>query len=312
MSKMAVLEAQCADEWQDIVSNCFIPLTCSAFEPGFIGKMEHVRLDERISVSSARSSGHIADRTARTARQADNDDLHVSLQISSSGVVSQQGNSTPVTPGSVVSYATDAAYHLDYSASGQHQVVIQVSRSSLGIPNRLIDDACRRLLVPTGRSTRTLYAWATSLQGRAVHATASGLEDLAETTRDLAATMFRSSFSSSEVMPQTGAGMLATIEEHLQHHADDPDLSLDRVAHSHYISRRKLYLLFEAAGTTPADHLRRIRLEMGAKLLREGRDPVTEIAFRVGFADPTTFARAFRREYGCNPRDYRRPELVAA
>lgn len=312
MGQLTVIEAQSAQEWQDIVSNCFIPLDCSAFEDGFRGRMEHVRLDERISVSSARSSGHIAHRTEHTARHAENDDLHISLQLESTGVVAQDGRSAAVVPGSVSSYATDAAYRLDYTASGQHQVVIQVSRSSLGIPNRLIDASCRRLLVPTNASTRTLFTWAMELQPHAAAATPSGLDDLAEATRDLTATMFRSSFSSGQVMPQTGAGLLSTIEDHLRHYAGDSDLSLDRVAHSHYISRRKLYLLFEMKGTTPADRLRRIRLEMGEQLLRTGRLPVNEIAYRVGFSDPTTFARAFRREYGCTPRDYRRAGRLAA
>ncbi|WP_281887197.1 AraC family transcriptional regulator [Agromyces rhizosphaerae] len=298
-------EVQTADEWEDIVSRCFVPLSCLSFEECFYGRMEHLRIDDRLTVSSVESAGHSAERTARTARHADGDDLHLSLQLGSTGLVAQNERSVRVGPGSVTSYATDQAYYLDYSPPSQRQLIIQVSRSSLGIPNRLIDESCRRLLVPSNASTRTLFAHASALRSAVPLATPSGVDELAEATRDLAATMIRSSFTASEVLPQTPAALLATIEEHLRHHAADPELSLDSVAHRHYISRRKLYLLFERNDTTPADFLRRTRLRIGERMLRDEDDPVADVAVRAGFSDPTTFARAFRREYGATPREYR-------
>ncbi|QTX03589.1 AraC family transcriptional regulator [Agromyces archimandritae] len=302
---MDVLEVQTADDWEDIVSRLFVPLSCLSFEDRFYGRMAHLQLDDRLAIASVTTAGTSAERTARTASHADSDDLHLSLQVNSTGIVSQNERRVRVSPGSVTTYATDEAYHLDYSAPAQRQLIVQVSRSSLGIPNRLIDDSCRRLLVPSNASTRTLFTYASALQDRAPLATATGLDELAETTRDLAATMIRSSFTASGVMPQTSAGLLATIEDHLRHHATDAGLSLEAVAHRHYISRRKLYLLFERVGTTPADYLRRHRLGLARTLLAAGSIPVGEVAFRAGFSDPTTFARAFRREYGCTPREFR-------
>lgn len=302
---MEVQEVETADDWEDIVSRCFVPLTCLSFEERFRGRMEHLRIDDRLTVSSVESAGHSAERTARTARRADGDDLHLSLQLHSTGLVAQNERSVRVSPGSVTTYATDQGYYLDYSAPQQRQLIVQVSRSSLGIPNQLIEESCRRLLVPSNASTRTLFSHASALRQAVPLATASGVHELAEATRDLAATMIRSSFTTTEVLPQTPAALLATVEEHLRHHASDPDLSLEAVAHRHYISRRKLYLLFERNDTTPADFLRRTRLRMGERMLRELDAPVADVAVRAGFSDPTTFSRAFRREYGATPREYR-------
>lgn len=61
-----------------------------------------------------------------------------------------------------------------------------------------------------------------------------------------------------------------------------------------------------ASGTTAAGWLRQTRLRLAADLLREGIKTVAAVAAASGFADPDSFARAFRRQYGRTPREWRR------
>ena len=64
--------------------------------------------------------------------------------------------------------------------------------------------------------------------------------------------------------------------------------------------------MFEADGTTPAAYLRSVRLAAAAETLVQPRPVrITEIAYACGFNDPLTFSRAFRREYGVTPREWR-------
>jgi transcriptional regulator GlxA family with amidase domain len=57
---------------------------------------------------------------------------------------------------------------------------------------------------------------------------------------------------------------------------------------------------------TPGEHLRRLRLHRAAALLGSpAGGTVTDVAARCGFADATTFTRAFHREFGMLPREYR-------
>lgn len=56
----------------------------------------------------------------------------------------------------------------------------------------------------------------------------------------------------------------------------------------------------------PAAYLRRIRLEAAARLLRTTDLPVTEVAFRSGWASATKLDFFFKRHYGLPPRDYRK------
>ena len=62
---------------------------------------------------------------------------------------------------------------------------------------------------------------------------------------------------------------------------------------------------------SPQEFLISFRLEKAAQLLRETDDPVGSIASAVGYTDPLTFSKAFRKKYGEAPSEYRksRPEL---
>jgi AraC-like DNA-binding protein len=54
-------------------------------------------------------------------------------------------------------------------------------------------------------------------------------------------------------------------------------------------------------GVSPLAYLRRRRLEESLQLLQSGRYSVTEVAMRVGYANPSAFAAAFREEFGVSP-----------
>ena len=48
------------------------------------------------------------------------------------------------------------------------------------------------------------------------------------------------------------------------------------------------------------------RLLEAARVIRAGDDPVTKIAYRVGFKDPSHFTRRFKARFGVSPNEYRR------
>ena len=295
---MPVVDARSADEWELVTSDAFVPLTCSALRPDFTGRIEFERFDETLMVSHVATDGLAVDRTARQASRANSDDIHLTFTLGGAGVIRQDGHGTRVAAGSVSTYATDRAYHLDYTAPGQRQVLVQVSKRALGIPVALVEESCTRLLVDAPASAAPLLATLGETRGRGDAATA-------ETLRDLAGTMIRSSLSGARVMPATRGGMLATVRSFMRELLHDPGLDVARIAEAHYISRRHLYELFAPSAETPGEHLRRLRLSRAATLLREGGAPIARIAESVGFGDATTFTRAFSREFGMLPREYR-------
>lgn len=89
----------------------------------------------------------------------------------------------------------------------------------------------------------------------------------------------------------------------------DPDLTVRelcrKVAMSDTYFRRLFYSCY---GKTPLRYLNDLRIDYAKALLREGDCPVTEAAYRSGFADPKYFSTAFRHAVGCSPSAYRKGE----
>ncbi|MGA2975995.1 MAG: helix-turn-helix domain-containing protein [Spirochaetia bacterium] len=90
-----------------------------------------------------------------------------------------------------------------------------------------------------------------------------------------------------------------------------PGLSLQEVAREVGFSPAYVCRLFkEATGETIHRYITVYRLERAKDLLADPRQPkMTEVAARAGFADANYFARAFRRETGLSPSEYRENAL---
>ena len=65
-------------------------------------------------------------------------------------------------------------------------------------------------------------------------------------------------------------------------------------------------------GQTIPQYLRRVRLERAARLLREGRGNVSEVALAVGYQSLSHFSKAFWEQFGCCPGLYGNARLAEA
>jgi AraC family transcriptional regulator len=65
-------------------------------------------------------------------------------------------------------------------------------------------------------------------------------------------------------------------------------------------------------GCTPAEFVRRLRIEWARSRLLESDLPVGEIAHAAGFYDHSHFAREFKRTAGCTPAQYRKAHRAFA
>ena len=65
-------------------------------------------------------------------------------------------------------------------------------------------------------------------------------------------------------------------------------------------------LFVEMTGVTPADYIRKLRLRKAALRLRDGRksEKILDVALDLGFGSVDGCQRAFKREFGCNPKEY--------
>lgn len=88
------------------------------------------------------------------------------------------------------------------------------------------------------------------------------------------------------------------------------NISVGDIAQNLHISRSSVSHIFSARlGIHFCDYINALRLADAVDLLKNGNYSMTEIAERTGFPTIRTFNRAFSRQYGMTPSDYRKKVL---
>jgi AraC-like DNA-binding protein len=83
-------------------------------------------------------------------------------------------------------------------------------------------------------------------------------------------------------------------------------LRIDTVARALGLSRQTLYRRLRAEGTTFDALVERARRRLALRFIRDEGLAVKEAAWRLGFAEPAAFSRAFKRWTGKSPAEMRR------
>ena len=98
------------------------------------------------------------------------------------------------------------------------------------------------------------------------------------------------------------------VRYYIEDHLADFDLRAESIAAAVGISQRYVHRLFEDDGETLGEFIQRRRLESSALVLKDPAQhnrSVTEIAFGIGFCDPSFFCRSFKKRFAMTPREYR-------
>jgi AraC-like DNA-binding protein len=96
------------------------------------------------------------------------------------------------------------------------------------------------------------------------------------------------------------SGQMTNILVYIASHLNE-DISIATLSdltgyHPHYFIK----LFKQAMGMSPHQYILRTRLQEAARILRSG-GTVSEAAYKVGYADTSSFARAFKSYYGVQP-----------
>lgn len=91
-----------------------------------------------------------------------------------------------------------------------------------------------------------------------------------------------------------------------QHHMGEAGFNAARLAQALAMSRSSLYRkIHEVSGRSVNLFVRDLRIERAAQLLRNHQMSISEVAYQVGFQEPSYFTRCFRQRFGQSPSDYR-------
>jgi AraC-like DNA-binding protein len=98
----------------------------------------------------------------------------------------------------------------------------------------------------------------------------------------------------------------------LLHEAPAHPWTIAELAKRTHTSRSVLALRFtELLGMPPMQYLKRWRLTMAARLLRDEQENLARVAEHIGYESEAAFSRAFKREHGVSPGLWRRQAVRA-
>ncbi|HZE89067.1 MAG TPA: AraC family transcriptional regulator, partial [Verrucomicrobiae bacterium] len=116
-----------------------------------------------------------------------------------------------------------------------------------------------------------------------------------------------------DALPAGQTGWLAGVHDPavgrvlaLLHERPDAPWTLERLADDAAMSRSTLHERFvHFIGQPPMQYLSQWRMQVAARLLRDTKSKVLEVAFAVGYESEAAFSRAFKRAVGVAPGAWR-------
>ncbi len=99
---------------------------------------------------------------------------------------------------------------------------------------------------------------------------------------------------------------VAELKAYVIEHMTAPELGVDSISNHFGISRTQLYRKLKALINKPiADYIKTIRLEEALQLIKAQKHTVAEVAYQTGFSTPSNFTRAFKKQYGKSPSEFK-------
>ena len=263
----------------------------------------------RLTVCSIRSNATVVERTPRLSRDDLEPSIFLGLQREGSALVVQRGRETVLRPGDLVVYDSTAPYTL-VDGDGIRQHFFRVPLSRLALPHDTIRDVTATKLSPGHPVAELAATYLGRLASRPALFDAPGAEAVGQPSIELIRAVITTHLDATEIRTESLRGSLALrVLEYLRAHLGEPQLGAAQVAAEHHVSIRHLYTVLAENGISLGDWIRTHRLEACRTDLASPASQhrtIESVARRWGFADMSSFSRAFRSAYQMSPREWRR------
>ena len=295
--------------FRQMVASSFVPLRVSREYAGrFSARMVSADADD-VVFTEVVARPHLVERTPETIADGGSGYYKVSLLLSGSSILVQDGREVVMRPGDLSVYDTSRPYSLLFGEEFRN-LIMMFPKDRVDLPIPFTEQLTA---VSLGREHSGLAPVVTAFlsQFPAQLANLDGRvrAKLAHTSLDLMGTLFSSILDADPAQRDPHQLLLQKITAYIESHLGDTALSPSTIAAAHYISTRHLHSLFREADTTVSTWIRERRLERcRADLL----DPVLQdrtvstIAARWGFTDAAHFSRVFKAAFNASPSELRR------
>lgn len=296
------------EQFNSLISSSFVPLkiTTERDEP-FVGRTSAEHADD-VVFTEVVARPHLVERTAETIAAGGSGYYKVSLMLSGSSILVQDGRETVLRAGDLSVYDTSRPYSLLFDQDFRN-LIMMFPKDRLELPISFTEQLTATSLNTENRGlapvvTAFLSQFPTQLSPLDERLRAK----LAHTSLDLMSTLFSSILDADPAQRDPHQVMLQKITSYIELHLGSPTLSPGSIAGAHFISTRHLHALFKQSGTTVSTWIRERRLE---RCRTDLLDPVladrtvSAIASRWGFPDAAHFSRVFKSAYGVAPSEFR-------
>ncbi len=261
---------------------------------------------------SCNGRGAMVHRGERRAAEDHQRTMMLSVVASGNSVFRHNDTISDATRGDVVPYSSTLPYSATFDGVAKHTFMIDYG--ILALPDRTLEAQLGRTFSRGHILGGIVARYLADLGSHAVYLPDAERHALERPTLELLRALFATTAGDDDLAREPLHKSLdVRLLQYLKMHVRDPDLTVGRLAREHGISERYAYLVLSRQGVSPAEWIRTERLTGAARDLRQRatRPPtISEIACSWGFPDQANFTRAFRREYGVSPREYRRNHLA--
>lgn len=301
-------EVSSFQEWQRRMSNRFVRVHISTSRPtDFQASLRGNSIDD-ITLSRFQAT---ADQTVHRLEDfiyaGEPRHIKLSMILSGSGLIIQDGREAFLGPGDMAIYDTSRPYTAVFDEAADN-LVMAFPHEALSVPGHQVGQITASAMSSDTGIGRMVGPFLREFAGSMP--TLGGHEGtmLVYNTLDLVNTMIYAELGLGAHLASPRSEALVSVKEYIDRHLGDAQLSPATIAAANFMSTRRLHYLFEEVGTTVTHWIKAKRLERCRMDLMDpalGSVSVTQIGARWGFMDAAHFSRSFKSAYGNPPSRFR-------
>lgn len=303
----SVTRADSLDSFRSAVNSSFVPLEVDAEAHGPFQASLSAAGADGVVFTEVQARPQLVRRTEANIESGGSGYYKVSLLLSGSGILIQDGREIVMNPGDMSFYDTSRPYSLLFNETFRN-LIMMFPKDRLEFPTILTDSLTAVSLGEQHHLAKVVAPFIAQASPQLPLLPSLARTKLAHTSLDLMNTMLSAILDVENSPRSPHEVLLQKIYSHINAHLGSPLLSPGSIAAAHYISVRHLHALFAEHDTTVSTVIKQRRLEHARADLT---DPtltsrtVAAIASRWGFVDAAHFSRVFKQHYGVSPSQLR-------
>lgn len=299
-------------EWRQKMSSRFVRLNVTTDRPDNFHASVRSREYDGISLSQVFAGSHQVDRPLNFIASDERQFFKLSLQVSGTGLIIQDGREAALLPGDMAIYDTSRPYSLVFDDEVETLVLI-FPHDFLKVPAEAVSQLTAVRMPGNSGMGQMVSPFLRQLGQNLNQFSGHSGTRIARNVLDLISTLVYTELDlDNRARPDANLSLMLDIQTYIEQHLGDPNLTPSRIAEAQFISTRRLHYLFQAESTTVAAWIKARRVERCRRDLRDpsmAHETVTAIGQRWGFVDSAHFSRTFKSAVGVSPSNYRHAVL---